>query len=44
MYWKRALHSQASDFKIVILIPYKEAFDLKKNLDKFIQCTSPLFT
>lgn len=40
MYWKRALHSQASDFKTVVLIPYKKAFDLEKNLDKFIQCTS----
>lgn len=44
MYWKRALHSQASDFKTVVLIPYKKAFDLKFFLDKFIKCSSPLST
>lgn len=43
MYWKCVLYSQVLDFKIVVFILYKEVFDLKKNLDKFIQCISFLF-
>lgn len=43
MYWKCVLYSQVLDFKIVVFILYKKVFDLKKNLDKFIQCISLLF-